>query len=188
MYWLGLWIRGSWVQTPSVALYFKHLAPPRSNPDFANYCKQPRFWALFANKLQTKITPIVGLLALLLLAACAPQAPTLVRCYDGDTCTFVLPAYETPVRFVGFDTPEIRGQCEFEKQAAREARDALLAILQGARRIEVQQLGRGKYGRPLMRVFADGVDVAALMLPEYFAREYVPKFHRQPWCFSEEME
>ena len=73
---------------------------------------------------------------------------TIVSCYDGDTCRVNLPrsafnddwAYELfghniPIRVEGIDTPEIRGQCQKEKDLAYEARDLVRGLLNNAQTI-----------------------------------------------------
>ena len=73
----------------------------------------------------------------------------LVRCYDGDTCTFTLPGIhpffgrKIGVRIRGIDTPEIRGKCAAEKRKAKAARDYLRALLKAASRIDLVDVKRG---------------------------------------------
>ena len=80
---------------------------------------------------------------------------TFVGCYDGDTCT--LEFIGTPrilmqqkLRFADFDTPEIRGQCRWEKKLAREAREVTKAYVQGGGELKLTGK-RGKFGRLLVR-------------------------------------
>ena len=83
---------------------------------------------------------IILSLAILLLLSLPAWATTfenvvLVRCYDGDTCTFNLPGIhpffgkKISARIRGIDTPEIRGKCAAEKRKAKAARDYLRALL-----------------------------------------------------------
>jgi micrococcal nuclease len=117
----------------------------------------------------------------------AVYSATFVSCYDGDTCTFnvhlglsVVLARQT-VRLYGIDTPELRGAT---REAAREARDYVIGVLQTSHQIELHvpqrrncdELGgcdlRGKYGRLLANVVADGQSVNALLLATGRARIY----------------
>jgi len=89
-------------------------------------------------------------------AITGPVAAKVIKVYDGDT--FTVEAYTWPgitanvsVRVDGVDTPEIRGQCEAEKQKAREARDYVKGLILG----EVVFLGNVKHGKYAGRVFAD---------------------------------
>ena len=76
-----------------------------------------------------------------------------VRNYDGDTITFNLPnlhpiiGNKIRVRLNGLDTPEIRGKCDKEKYNAEQAKDMVTDILKDAERIDLKNMGRGKYFR-----------------------------------------
>ena len=98
----------------------------------------------------------------------------VVKVYDGDT--FHADARPWPgvtirvsVRLEGIDTPEMRGKCESEKRAAREAKAALEAILGGGggSMVTLDQPKRGKYaGRVVSRVIAaDGRNVSKFRCP-----------------------
>lgn len=101
-----------------------------------------------------------------------------VSCYDGDTCDFVVHLglavrLRQTVRFYGIDTPELRGS---EREAGIEARDFIVRILQHSHQVELhvpqkrtcEPLAecdeRGRYGRLLANVFADGQSLSALLL------------------------
>lgn len=113
---------------------------------------------------------------------------SLVDCYDGDTCTFnfhlgmqVQLSNET-VRLCDINAPEIRPLAT--REAATKTRDRLLAILKAAKKIEakVPQSTRcepgscdktGKYGRTLVKLYADGVYVNQLLVDEGLAELYL---------------
>lgn len=131
-------------------------------------------------------------LALLLLAAPAaaetiagPIAAEVVRVLDGDTLAVRARLWpgivaEELVRLRGLDTPELRGKCPAEKEAAQRARQALAGLAGPV--VTLEAVERDKYGRILARVIsADGRDVAALMIASGYAREYVGAA-RQGWC------
>lgn len=102
-----------------------------------------------------------------------------LSCYDGDTCDFTVRlglgvSMQQTVRFYGIDTPEMRGS---RRQAAIEARDFVVRTLQRSHQIvlEVPQRRtchwddddcdeRGRYGRLLVNVIADGQSLNALLL------------------------
>lgn len=104
---------------------------------------------------------------------------SFISCYDGDTCDFLVRlglnvTLRQTVRFYGIDTPEMRGSA---RVAATEARDFVISVLSRAHRIELQvpqkrTCGwtddgcdeRGRYGRLLANVVADGQSVNGLLL------------------------
>jgi len=102
-----------------------------------------------------------------------------ISCHDGDTCDFAIhlglsvSVYQT-TRLFGIDTPELRGD-SYER--AVEVRDFVIRTLQQAQAIElfVPQRRkcrwddggcdeRGKYGRLLVEIDADGQSVNGLLL------------------------
>ena len=131
-------------------------------------------------------------LAILLFLSLPARATTfekvvLVRCYDGDTCTFNLPGIhpffgeKIGVRIRGIDTPEIRGKCAVEKRKAKTARDYLRRLLKSASRIDLVDVKRGKYFRIIATIMADGVDVVPLMIEKGLGRLYQGG-KRRGWC------
>ena len=111
-------------------------------------------------------------------------------CYDGDTCTFTIPGVHLligeriSVRIRGIDAPEIRGRCQVEKRTAIQARDYLRSILNGASRIELHEVERGKCFRIVATLLADGVNVADLLIARGLARPYDGATERREWCES----
>ena len=62
----------------------------------------------------------------------------VIKVYDGDTITIAAklpydasPLYRLSVRLNGIDTPEIKGKNDDEKEAAKNARDALANLIYG---------------------------------------------------------
>jgi len=115
----------------------------------------------------------------------------LLNCQDGDTCTFDLPMedpffgrftlHSRMVRLVGIDTPEIEdSQCQFETDLAVRARDRLVALLQAAKQIDLMAKGDGGERGVLATVFADGVDVAEILIAEGLGRPW--RGMREEWC------
>jgi len=119
----------------------------------------------------------------------------LIDCYDGDTCTldFHLSAEVglgislgavlagQKVRLCDIDTPELRGGTEETKAAAVKARDALFTWAKAARWLQFkvpQKNGhdvKGKYGRWLGYLVADGVDLNKRLVEEGLAEPYADR-------------
>lgn len=108
-------------------------------------------------------------------------------CYDGDTCYFDIadiPLFgrSAPVRVLNIDTPEIKGQCPEEIEAAERARDAMLEWLQAAERVDlVGVAGLDKYRRILAHIEADGEDLGERLVTRGLARPWDAKRWGQ-WC------
>lgn len=87
------------------------------------------------------------------------------------------------VRLLGIDTPEIKGQCEREKQLARQARDLARSILSNAKQVHLVQASRGdKYFRLLGRLVADGKDVGQSLVKLGLAEAYNGGTKSARWC------
>jgi len=119
----------------------------------------------------------------------------VIDCYDGDTCTLdfhlsadvglgiILGSIFTrqPVRLCDIDTPEMRGGTDETKAAAVKARDTLLAWLKAAKQVKfmVPQNTKGdmkgKYGRWLGYLLADGVNLNQKLVEEGLAEPYKEK-------------
>ena len=109
-------------------------------------------------------------------------------CYDGDTCMMSLPGIHPlfgdhiPVRLAGIDTPEMKGQCEREKQLARQARDLVRLALSGAEAIHLRKASRDKYFRIDARVMADGQDLSQILITHGLAVPYDGGTKTKDWC------
>lgn len=106
----------------------------------------------------------------------------VVSVYDGDTFRAILPneSKDQKIRVRGVDTPEIKGQCSYEKDAALRARDFTKSLLRNAKVIQLSDVGEDKYHRVLATVTIDGVDLANTLISEGFGRQW--KGHREIWC------
>ena len=109
-----------------------------------------------------------------------------IRNYDGDTVRLMVQVWPDTyravnVRLLGIDTPEIRGQCKQEIEAAIEAREYVRATLQAANQIRVASYGLDKYGRMLAEIFVDGNDLGSMLRTNGMARKY-DGGKRGPWC------
>lgn len=109
-------------------------------------------------------------------------------CYDGDTCMMSLPGIHPlfgdhiPVRLAGIDTPEMKGQCEREKQLARQARDLVRSHLSRAGEIRLRKASRDKYFRVDARVIADGADLSEILINQGLAVPYDGGAKTKDWC------
>lgn len=98
--------------------------------------------------------------------------------YDGDTFRANIAGWPAiigeriGIRINGIDTPEMRGKCESEKQLARKAKQATVAMLRKAKVIELRNLQRGKYFRIVADVYVDGVSVGSELIKKKLAVAY----------------
>eukprot|EP00455_Lapot_gusevi_P006291 TRINITY_DN1269_c0_g1_i4.p2 TRINITY_DN1269_c0_g1~~TRINITY_DN1269_c0_g1_i4.p2 ORF type:complete len:178 (+),score=12.64 TRINITY_DN1269_c0_g1_i4:1409-1942(+) len=83
----------------------------------------------------------------------------VIKVYDGDTCHVVFEAPYTKiithivVRLRGYDSPELRSKSEREKEAAKAARDALIAFIGKDGIVFMTCYQPDKYGRTLADFF-----------------------------------
>ncbi len=110
----------------------------------------------------------------------------VISVYDGDT--FKAQAYPWPgmtmavsIRVNGIDTPEIRGKCDAEKQAAIVARDYVRDVL--GESVILKNVKRGKYaGRVVADVYlTDGRSLTELLIASGLGRPY-DGGKRSGWC------
>jgi endonuclease YncB( thermonuclease family) len=118
-----------------------------------------------------------------------PVEARVVRVIDGDTFeaeALVWPGHmvHVNIRIRGIDAPELRGRCETEKQAAREAK-AVLARLIAEQAVLVSNIGGDKYYGRVVADVADerGQDVALLLLGLAVVRQYAGGT-RVPFCIG----
>jgi micrococcal nuclease len=102
----------------------------------------------------------------------------IVKVYDGDT--FYADLYNLPdifaknigIRLIGIDTPELTGGDSCSKAMAKAARTFLDKTLKAACKIELRNISRDKYFRVDAVVFADSINVNALMIEKGYAKAY----------------
>lgn len=117
----------------------------------------------------------------------AVEVARVTSVYDGDTFRADLVGWppvvgeRMPVRLKGVDTPELRGDCQAEKEAARAAKRFTVAQLRGAEHIELREVERGKYFRLVAAVYVDGQALGAALLQAGLARPYEGG-SRATWC------
>ncbi|MBE72701.1 MAG: nuclease [Thalassospira sp.] len=108
--------------------------------------------------------------------------------YDGDTIYVAIPGLpdeiaNMSVRVRGVDTPEMRGQCDSEKQLAQKARDYARQRLKAATSVQFCEPEWGRYGgRVVASVKIDGSPLDLELIENGLARPYDGKTKRQPWC------
>ena len=111
-----------------------------------------------------------------------------VKNYDGDTITFNLPdlhpiiGNKIAIRINGIDTPEIRGKCDKEKYNAKQAKGMVEEFLKDAERIDLKNMKRGKYFRIVADVYADGENLADVLIDTGMAVRYDGGKKINKWC------
>lgn len=112
-----------------------------------------------------------------------PFVPTLtsgyvIKVYDGDTITIASklpyknsPVYRFHVRLRGIDSPEIKGQNEDEKRAAKKAQEALENLILH-KTVKLKNLQTEKYGRILADVHYKNIHLNQWMIDNHYAVEY----------------
>ncbi len=98
--------------------------------------------------------------------------------YDGDTfkinlnCSLAVYCEKVPVRVLGVDTPEVKGQTQREKQLAQKAKAFTQQFLE-KRPITLTNCGRDKYFRLLCDVTnADGKNLAKELIKHNLGYSY----------------
>ena len=93
-----------------------------------------------------------------------------VRNHDGDTITFNISGVHPllgdniNVRLAGIDTAEVRTKDKCEREAGIAAKRIVASLLRKARRIDLENVRRGKYFRIVAEVKVDGQSLTALLL------------------------
>lgn len=107
---------------------------------------------------------------------------------DGDTFSAVVSldadtTVSVRVRLRNVDTPEMNGDCEYERSRAIAARDRLSEIIPVGSMVELSNVKDDKYlGRIDANVKnANGADVGEILIREKFGRKYNGG-KRKPWC------
>jgi micrococcal nuclease len=136
------------------------------------------------------VTPAtVLLMTALSMAPLSKEVPaTYDRNHDGDTVTLtaeLIPGVvfkDVSYRLENIDTPEINGQCAYEKRLAAEARKAVTDLLRPPNaRIRLHLTGQiDPYGRPLAKVSVNEEDLGQKLIRANLARVWDGARH--PWC------
>ena len=108
--------------------------------------------------------------------------------YDGDTFRANLAGYpeiigyRIGVRINGIDTPEMRAQCQKEKNLALQAKQLTVTQLRGAKKIELRNMKRGKYFRIVADVYVDGQNLGEMLIKRSLAVPYDGGHKGKDWC------
>ena len=108
------------------------------------------------------------------LAVCAP-GPRDNCVHDGDTVW----TEGEKIRIADIDTPELNGQCEYERRLALRARNRLVELL-NAGEFKIARTGRDRYGRTLATLHRSGRSIGDQLVSEGLARTWSGR--REPWC------
>lgn len=111
-----------------------------------------------------------------------PGTCTVGYVYDGDTVALDCgEGSERTARLVGFDAPETRDAgCDAERALGDKATRQLRALIKNGD-AQYHGLGHDKYGRQLIRLEVDGVDVAETLISAGLAVRYTGGA-RINWC------
>ncbi len=114
-----------------------------------------------------------------------------VKNYDADTVTFDIPnvhpliGSRINVRVSGVDTPEIRTKNACEKSKGRDAKKIVTNLLKHAKRIDLENVQRGKYFRVVADVKIDGQSLSYYLLKNGLAYAYDGGTKKKvDWCKS----
>lgn len=101
-----------------------------------------------------------------------------IKNYDSDTVTVDIPdvhpflGHKAGVRVKGIDTPEMRTKNKCEKDVARIAQRLTENLLKNAKRIDLANIEKEKYGRILADVIYDGQNLKDILLKNGVAIPY----------------
>lgn len=114
-----------------------------------------------------------------------------VRNYDADTVTFNIPnvhpliGKKINIRVSGVDTPEIRTKNKCEKEKGKYAKGLVTNLLKNAKRIDLENIKRGKYFRVVADIKIDGQYLSKYLLRNGLAYPYYGKTKKKlDWCKS----
>ncbi len=101
--------------------------------------------------------------------------------YDGDTVEMICGARDYAARIIGLDAPETKEpRCAAEQAAGKRATERLRQLVrQGP--VSLRRQGYDRYGRPLIRMWVGGEDVASVLVGEGLAARYRGG-QRPDWC------
>ena len=105
----------------------------------------------------------------------------VINVYDGDTFRVNIDEFppiigeNIAIRILGIDTPEIKGNCQQERQLAIKARDFTRKYLNSGSVISLTDLKRDKYFRILANVYIDGKNLGDALLMQNLAVVYLGK-------------
>lgn len=99
----------------------------------------------------------------------------VVSIYDGDTVTCIFPFkneyYKWKCRLIGIDTPELRTKNVKEKEHGYKARDYLRSLVLH-KIVDIECFEFDKYGRLLISIHYDGINIANDLIKNGFGVRY----------------
>lgn len=95
--------------------------------------------------------------------------PKLFKTVDGDTLQFIFSC-----RLNRIDSPETKG---IERQLGQIAKNWLVAKMEGAKEVKMDIIDRDYYGRLLIELYVDGVNVNDQLVELKLAELYTPAHH-----------
>lgn len=108
----------------------------------------------------------------------------IIKVYDGDTVTVALcynnKFYKFNCRLLGIDTPELKSKVEHEKILAENAKNFLVDCIND-KKVRIETGKWDKYGRLLVVVFINNININSLMVQRGFAKEYDGKTKNTEW-------
>jgi micrococcal nuclease len=119
---------------------------------------------------------VVGILFSSMLSAddsFSAGSGAFLKLYDGDSLNI-------RTRLAHIDTPEIKGECDYEIKLALKARDYSQKFIKKNKSISIKVVGIGRYGRPLIEVRSQGRYLNKELVDAGLARAY--KGRREAWC------
>ena len=105
----------------------------------------------------------------------------LDRVIDGDTIDAHIDlgfnvSVKKRIRFMGINTPESRTRDLEEKKRGLAAKDRVVELIENCEELSIKTIlnkkARGKYGRILANIMADGINVNQTLVSEGHAVEY----------------
>lgn len=117
---------------------------------------------------------IVAALALA-FSVCPAEGVRITCVHDGDS--FIVDRER--IRIADIDTPDLDGQCAYEKQLALRSRDRLVQLLNGEP-FQIHRQGEDRYGRTLAVVVNSRGSIGDQLVREALARTWSGR--REPWC------
>ncbi|MCA1909178.1 MAG: thermonuclease family protein [Magnetospirillum sp.] len=117
-----------------------------------------------------------------------PIPARVIRVVDGDTVLVRARIWlgqdvETSVRLSGIDTPEKRGKCDAERQAAQQAETFTASRAAPDSVVSLHDVIADKYGKRVVAriVTGDGQDLGAALVAARLARPY-DGGRKDGWC------
>lgn len=166
----------------------------------ANCCNSTCYTSCHKRRVKYRRKLILGLFvfavfvfscALLYGADYGAIKATVVRVHDGDTIivniknTPLLFGEEIGVRVNGVDTPELHGQCDYERALALKAKQFTEALIKPGQVITLKRVDRDKYFRILADISIGKTDLAQALIHAGLAREYHGEA-KSVWCLVEQ--